>query len=82
MVVSCECSDDVYVGEVIGATCNCIPGNEEFMTSSFLNCQRYQLDQVQGTTNGTILAVGQCQFEQYDSFSTNLCSNLETSFGM
>lgn len=71
-------SDDVYAGEVIGATCNCIPGNEEM--SSFLNCQRYQLDQ--GTASADILVVGQCQFEQYNKyvFASN-CSNLGNSLG-
>lgn len=62
-------SSDIYVGRVIAAMCNCIPGSD--VPSASLNCQQYQLDSSQDVVNATLLTRGECAFEEYgtvDSF--------------
>ena len=61
---------------VIGATCNCIPGDREGdAPSAFLNCQDYQLNEEQNLINTTILTQGQCDFEMFAE-DLSSCSNL------
>ena len=72
-------SRDAYVGMVIGATCNCIPGGQEGEApSAFLNCHGYQLNEEQGPINTTNLARGQCDFEMFEMFLLSTCSELGT----
>ena len=58
----------MYIGQVVGATCNCVP-EDGVQTSTFLNCQDYRLDpsQTPNAVNATVLARGRCDFERYDN---------------
>lgn len=74
-------SSDVYVGMVIAATCNCIPGNVTNGTAdrSILNCQHYTLDQPKSAVNSTILTRGQCAGNYTDVYTTPVCDDLAES---
>ena len=69
-------SSDVYVGMVIAATCNCIPGNGT-VDRSTLNCQHYPLDKSRDAVNNTILTRGQCAGNYTDMYTTPTCDDLE-----
>ena len=56
-------SDNVYTGQVLTATCNCIPNNSTL--SSSLKCQHYQINQDTGNILATVLTNGECESEGY-----------------
>lgn len=81
-------SSEVYRGQVVAATCNCIPSGvveveDGREASSLLNCQYYQLELTESIINASILEQGQCNYQQYYSNDpplnptlTSTCSSL------
>ena len=77
------CSYPVYVGTVIGATCNCNPVGGE-STIGDVNCQDYQLQEETTVVNAQVVARGVCSNEEtpYLSESYHNCTAIGTSVGV
>jgi len=57
-VCSVCASNDVYVGRVMGATCNCLEN------ASIALCRNYQLDLENSAISSELLTSGKCHNEQ------------------